>query len=571
MRTFRNLKVGQKLSLLIIISLLGFTMLGVLSLYQQSESQNKLENMYSQKLLPTFALITIKANEQKVKSKLIELMITSDVSGNQTLKNEIGEITNETTAIRQGYQTDNAEELTKMVALDEVTKEYLRNREQLIQLAVENKNNEAYHYYEEGVLPSLSKMEVIIDDLVTLHVTDAKMVYENNKVENQQMRSIAKIVIVGGLLLSLVVGYFITRSVTRPVQEVKHLMTQASEGLLTVTGTYTSKDELGVLTASFNQMMKALRELIGTVKDTSREVAASSSELSLSSEQSSQASEYIAQTTQELSVGAENQAQSTQRSSAIMNEMAQKAQYIANAAKTVSGTSEAASVRSEEGATAISNAIQQMNAINTRVTSLSQAVTELGERSMQVEIISKSITDISSQTNLLALNAAIEASRAGEHGRGFAVVADEVRQLAEESSLSAKQISELIRLIQSETQTVVQSMAMTIQEVNNGIDVVNGAGTAFGEIHDAIRVVSNQIDEVAGAVEQLSTGAESVAEVIQKVSQVAGHTANGTQQVSAATEEQLASMVEINTSASKLSDIAVELNGVIAKFKIDEK
>ncbi|MEB4780888.1 HAMP domain-containing methyl-accepting chemotaxis protein [Paenibacillus jamilae] len=571
MRTFRNLKVGQKLSLLIIISLLGFMMLGVLSLYQQSESQNKLENMYSQKLLPTFTLITIKANEQKVKSKLIELMITTDVSGNQTLKNEIGEITNETTAIRQGYQTDNAEELTKMAALDEVTKEYLRNREQLIQLAVENKNNEAYYYYEEGVLPSLSKMEVIIDDLVALHVTDAKMVYENNKVENQQMRSIAKIVIVGGLLLFLVLGYFITRSVTRPVQEVKHLMAQASEGLLTVTGTYTSKDELGVLTASFNQMMKALRELIGTVRDTSREVAASSSELSLSSEQSSQASEYIAQTTQELSVGAENQAQSTQRSSAIMNEMAQKAQYIANAAKTVSGTSEAASVRSEEGATAISNAIQQMNAINTRVTSLSQAVTELGERSMQVEIISKSITDISSQTNLLALNAAIEASRAGEHGRGFAVVADEVRQLAEESSLSAKQISELIRLIQSETQTVVQSMAMTIQEVNNGIDVVNGAGTAFGEIHDAIRVVSNQIDEVACAVEQLSTGAESVAEAIQKVSQVSGHTANGTQQVSAATEEQLASMVEINTSASKLSNIAVELNEVIAKFKIDEK
>ncbi|MDN4116882.1 methyl-accepting chemotaxis protein [Paenibacillus polymyxa] len=413
------MKVGQKLSLLIIISLLGFMMLGVLSLYQQSESQNKLENMYSQKLLPTFTLITIKANEQKVKSKLIELMITTDVSGNQTLKNEIGEITNETTAIRQGYQTDNAEELTKMAALDEVTKEYLRNREQLIQLAVENKNNEAYYYYEEGVLPSLSKMEVIIDDLVALHVTDAKMVYENNKVENQQMRSIAKIVIVGGLLLFLVLGYFITRSVTRPVQEVKHLMAQASEGLLTVTGTYTSKDELGVLTASFNQMMKALRELIGTVRDTSREFAASSSELSLSSEQSSQASEYIAQTTQELSVGAENQAQSTQRSSAIMNEMAQKAQYIANAAKTVSGTSEAASVRSEEGATAISNAIQQMNAINTRVTSLSQAVTELGERSMQVEIISKSITDISSQTNLLALNAAIEASRAGEHWTRF--------------------------------------------------------------------------------------------------------------------------------------------------------
>ncbi|WP_148927139.1 methyl-accepting chemotaxis protein [Paenibacillus methanolicus] len=356
-------------------------------------------------------------------------------------------------------------------------------------------------------------------------------------------------------------------SVTKPVREMESLMNQAASGELTVVGTYSSRDELGSLTNSFNNMVSGLRELIGTVSETSRKVAESSEELSMSADQSSSATEHISHTIQELAYGAEQQVQTVKSSTETIQEMSSRTKHISNAASMVKGTAHTAAVQSDQGAYAITNAIGQMNAIHTRVSSLSQAVTDLGERSKQIELISKSISDISGQTNLLALNAAIEAARAGEHGRGFAVVADEVRQLAEESSGSAKQISELINQIQRETQTVVDSMSDTMHEVSSGIDVVNGAGEAFRQIQDAIQVVTSQITEVTAAVEELLHGTGEVAHSITDVNKIAEDTAAGTQHVSAATQQQLASMEEINMSASRLAGMAEELKHIVDRFK----
>ncbi|WP_310229071.1 methyl-accepting chemotaxis protein [Brevibacillus nitrificans] len=117
-------------------------------------------------------------------------------------------------------------------------------------------------------------------------------------------------------------------------------------------------------------------------------------------------------------------------------------------------------------------------------------------------------TPISNQTNLLALNAAIEAARAGEAGRGFAVVADEVRKLAEQSSLSAKQITTLIASIQSETEHAVIVMDKSKREVTDGIEKVYEAGHSFERIQSAIEEVAEKIGQVSGATQDISTRKE---------------------------------------------------------------
>lgn len=117
-------------------------------------------------------------------------------------------------------------------------------------------------------------------------------------------------------------------------------------------------------------------------------------------------------------------------------------------------------------------------------------------------------TAISNQTNLLALNAAIEAARAGEAGRGFAVVADEVRKLAEQSSLSAKQITTLIASIQSETEHAVIVMDKSKREVTDGIEKVYEAGHSFERIQSAIEEVAEKIGQVSGATQDISTRKE---------------------------------------------------------------
>ncbi|MGO4276965.1 methyl-accepting chemotaxis protein, partial [Paenibacillus sp. TAF58] len=112
---------------------------------------------------------------------------------------------------------------------------------------------------------------------------------------------------------------------------------------------------------------------------------------------------------------------------------------------------------------------------------------KLGENSNEVGKIINVITDIASQTNLLALNAAIEAARAGEHGKGFAVVAYQVRMLADQTGMSAKQISRLVANNQYETQKAIQSMEMNAKEVTEGKVIIHEAGKSFRDIQEAVK------------------------------------------------------------------------------------
>jgi methyl-accepting chemotaxis protein len=252
-----------------------------------------------------------------------------------------------------------------------------------------------------------------------------------------------------------------------------------------------------------------------------------------------------------------------------MRELSTGIEHVADKAQSVSSIASLALDKASVGNEAIQTVVNQMNSINTAVAGLGQLIEGLGERSQEIEQISAVITGISSQTNLLALNAAIEAARAGEYGRGFAVVASEVRQLAEQSSESAQQISNLIALIQKETSEAVRTMESATHEVVEGIGAVHTAGQSFEQIRQSVNEVANQVQEVSDAVQQMSVGTKQVTDSIQIVTEVAEKAVSGTQNVSAVAQIQLESMKEINYAASSLSTMAEQLQLVTEKFNID--
>ena len=147
-------------------------------------------------------------------------------------------------------------------------------------------------------------------------------------------------------------------------------------------------------------------------------------------------------------------------------------------------------------------------------------------------------------------------------------MAGEVRKLAEQSSASAAEITQVVETIRSSTVHAAASMESGVSVVQEGLDVVHRAGESFAQIQSYIQLVSQQIAEVSTAAEQLSAGGEQVRRSVSHIADVAVASASDTQTVSAAAEEQLASMEEITASAASLARIADELNQLMTRFKV---
>ena len=208
----------------------------------------------------------------------------------------------------------------------------------------------------------------------------------------------------------------------------------------------------------------------------------------------------------------------------------------------------------ESGLQAVQNAIGGMNSIRDQIQDTSKRIKRLGESSQEIGEITDLISDITEQTNVLALNAAIQAASAGEAGRGFSVVAEEVQRLAERSADATRQISALVKAIQTDTQDAIGAMERSTQGVVEGAKLSDNAGTALTEIDRVSRRVAELIEQISDSASREATLASDVASNIQHIFAVTEQTGAGTK----ATADQV----------RELSRMAEELRQSVSRFKI---
>ncbi len=331
---------------------------------------------------------------------------------------------------------------------------------------------------------------------------------------------------------------------------------------------FNREDEIGVMGRAVLNLRKNVNDMIGHVVKSAEQVAAASEELTASADQSSTAINQVAESIVRVAGAATEQftevENATHQSDQLKTNMNTFTDTLAKSSEKIRDTNTAA----ENGAKSVSDAVDQMKIIESSVSDASSVIAQLGEESDKIGKIVDAIAAIADQTNLLALNAAIEAARAGEHGRGFAVVADEVRKLAEQSQLSAHEISNLIGSIQAKAQDAVHSMQDSVKQVQSGVGSVDGAGKTFKEIAIMVTDIEEGSQRMGAIVKDLVESADVITKSVDHINLKSREVAKESETVSAASEEQTATMHEIADASRSLAMQAQNMQEVIARFKI---
>ncbi len=573
MEWFKNLKVSQKLYFLITIFGIGIIVVGLIGCLGLRESSQGLDDLYSQDVRASNLAYETRIHLRRTQGDLYRLMVTTDDNENKMLLKDIDEQERgvEDNLLEYGKLNLTQKEKQDLSDVHALYTKYIASIKDVINLAMQNKNAEAYALYQKEADPlsmqTFDKM-IAISQAATQSADQTNLMVKD-KVIADTWKSI--IITIIALLIGSLFGWIIVRQIRARLGESIDFLGGIASGDFShdvEKSRLSDKSEFGFLAQSIDRMNKNIRALITQLNNTAEQVAAASEELNASAEQSAQASQQIATSITEVAQGSNRELEIAIATNHIVEEMAKGIQQVTENTTGVAKKSEETTNSAIEGGKAIEKTITQMNTIGEKTDSTSDVITQLEEKSQDINNMVQMISGIASQTNLLALNAAIEAARAGEHGRGFAVVAEEVRKLSEQSAVASKDIQVLIQDVQTRTQTAVTFMKESKREVEYGTELVNIAGRTFDSIVEMIKDIAEEISSISAAAEQLTAGTSDVVNATGDIENQSKKISEESQTVSAATEEQSASMEEIASASSHLAQMATDLQGAIQKFKI---
>ena len=309
-------------------------------------------------------------------------------------------------------------------------------------------------------------------------------------------------------------------------------ITNLADGDLTVDVTVT-EDFTGAIADSFNYTVGNMRNLVGTINTTSVDIGAAASETQQVALKMNEASERQAREISAVTNTIAATSQSLQQVAASAEKLALQAQSSVQVA--------------HNGAETVGRTIQGMAALREQIQDTSKRIKRLGESSQEIGNIIEFINDIAEQTNTLALNASIQAAMAGEQGRGFAVVADEVQRLAERAATATRQIENLVKTIQADTNEAIISMERSTTNVVSGAKSAEEAGQALTKIETSSQELSRLIQEISVSARSQSAASTKIAGTMQVIREIAVQTSGSAGQTATA-------VGELNTLSEKLRE-----------------
>ena len=480
---FKNLKIGVKLAigfglmitLLITVSTLAYLRVDTIN----GEIENMVNDKFPKTVMANDIIDQVNITARAIRNALL-------VKNPAEVEKEFGRISEARKKTAEFYeklekQITSEEGKKRLADVMEHRKVAIADQNEVMDLMKAGKRDEAIEVLVGKVRKSQADYLKSLGDLIDFQT---ELMNKSGKDADEMANSTQRLIVIMAivaLVIALTFGWWITRSITVPLNKAVGAANSLAEGDLTVRLESDSKDETGLLLAAMQGMVGRLSQIIEEVRS--------------SADNLTSAAGQISSTSQSLSQASSEQAASVEETSASIEEMSASVNQTAENAKLPDNMATKSSTEAVEGGGAVKQTVEAMRSIADKI---------------------GIIDDIAYQTNLLALNAAIEAARAGEHGKGFAVVAAEVRKLAERSQVAAQEIGEL---------------------AGSSVKMAEKAGNLLDEMVPSIQKTSDLVQEIAAASNEQSSGINQISTAMSQLSQITQQNASASEELAATAEE----------------------------------
>lgn len=369
-------------------------------------------------------------------------------------------------------------------------------------------------------------------------------------------------------VLAGLIGWMVARMIGKPLQNVRKLMRDGAKGDLTVRANYNSKDEIGQLGKSFDEMMSQITELVQQTSRSAQEVLHTSGELAHASKVTAGSAKEIAVATGEISNGAGGLAAESERGNELSHHIGKQMQQVIEANLEMGTAAAGVSRASEQGTEHMNNLRIRTNTAEETVRDMMNKVMNLNDSTRSIHKILDMLHNITKQTNILSLNATIEAARAGAAGKGFMVVADEIRGLAEQSKQSIDVVADITRSIESEIDQTVSTLTEAYPVFQEQAESVKEADAIFEQVKQQMVAFIEQLDTVSSSIQELDESQAVLADAMTNVSAVAEESLATSEEVASLSTEQLNISEGLVELSDKLEQLSNSLKDSLSTFKV---
>jgi methyl-accepting chemotaxis protein WspA len=536
-----NMRIGTRLGLafaVILVMVLGIVALGVSRL----DAQDQLLSRFANERVPQVVTSLKFANsllESARHTRNIFILdhdkIPEELSGLEEQKKlRVADMD----AIDRGVDTEEGKALVRNI--DEARAIYLPDEDEFVRLVQADRLDEAKKLLIERTRPEqlmfISEIDKLIDYQVSLigkERAQAKDAYDAGRTVILRIGMLVTV-------LSAIFAFWITRSITIPLQRAVHTAQQVAGGDLAAHIDVRTRDETGQLLAALKNMMQGLAKIVGEVQTSGVQVNSSVTAIAATGKQQQATATEIAATTTEIGATSKEISATSRELVKTMTEVS----AVADQSATLAGSGQVGLSRMEETMRQVMEAAGSINA----------KLVVLNEKAGNINQVVTTITKVADQTNLLSLNAAIEAEKAGEYGRGFAVVASEIRRLADQTAVATYDIEQIIKEIQSAVSAGVMGMDKFSEEVRRGMQEIQHVGGELSQIIQQVQALAPRIESANEGMQAQATGAEQISQALTQLSEAAQQTVQ--------------SLRNSTTAVDGLMDVSNGLRMSIARFKV---